>query len=99
MAILLVILGFLNLCFLNRANTRIQLNISDEYRGRVMSIYVLVVTGSTPLGNAFTGFAMDWVGEPYGFFIDGIVAFTIVSMLFVIYRNFLRKAKVVPDKK
>jgi MFS family permease len=99
MAIFLVVLGFLTLCFLNRANTRIQLNITDEYRGRVMSIYVLVVTGSTPLGNAFIGWSMDHIGKPYGFFIGGIVSFAIVFTLFVIYRKYLKKAQVVPDKK
>lgn len=97
-SILLVVLGFLTLCFLNRANTRIQLNISEEYRSRVVSIYVLVVTGSTPLGNAFTGWAMDSLGKTYGFFVDGIVSFVIVFSLFSVYRRYLLKAKVVPDK-
>ncbi|MDR2979553.1 MAG: MFS transporter [Bacteroidales bacterium] len=97
-AILLVLLGFLSLCFLNRANTRIQLNINDDYRGRVMSIYVLVVTGSAPLGNALTGLVMDTLGKQYGFFINGLVAFTVVLILFLAYKNYLLKAKVVPDK-
>ncbi|MDR2927667.1 MAG: MFS transporter [Cytophagaceae bacterium] len=94
----LIALGFLSLCFLNRANTRIQLNIDDKYRSRVMSIYVLVVTGSTPLGNTFTGWAMDTAGKSYGFFIDGVIAFTVVMILFIVYRNYLMKAKVVSDK-
>jgi MFS family permease len=94
----LVILGFLNLCFLNRANTRIQLNIDDSYRSRVMSIYVMVVTGSTPLGNTFTGWTMDSIGKQYGFFINGIIAFALVLTLFLIFRSYLMKARVVPDK-
>lgn len=97
-ASLLVILGFLQLCFLNRANTRIQLNISDIYRSRVMSIYVLLVTGSTPLGNALSGWAMDRAGKTYGFFVNGIISFIIVLILFLLYRKYLLKAKVVPDK-
>ncbi|MDR2925780.1 MAG: MFS transporter [Azoarcus sp.] len=98
MASLLVVLGFLQLCFLNRANTRIQLNISDIYRSRTMSIYVLLVTGSTPLGNTLTGWAMDWAGKPYGFFMNGIVSFIIVLILFIIYKQYLLKARVVPDR-
>jgi MFS family permease len=97
-AVFLVVLGFLSLCFLNRANTRIQLNINEKYRSRVMSIYVLVVTGSTPLGNTVTGWVMDSLGKQYGFFMNGIVAFAIVLLLFFVFRRFLMKAKVVPDK-
>jgi MFS family permease len=96
-AVSLVLLGFLSLCFLNRANTRIQLNISDRYRSRVMSIYVLVVTGSTPLGNALTGLAMDLAGRPYGFFLNGSAAFVLVLVLFLTLRKYLMKARVVPD--
>jgi MFS family permease len=98
LACLLVILGFLTLCFLNRANTRIQLNIDDTYRSRVMSIYVLVVTGSTPLGNTLTGWAMDSAGKQYGFFIVGAASFILVLILFLVFRNYLLKAKVVLDK-
>jgi MFS family permease len=95
---LLVIIGFLTLCFLNRANTRIQLNTDDNYRGRVMSIYVLINTGSTPIGNSLTGFAMDTIGEQYGFFINGLVSFVLVLILFYIHRQHLAKGKVVPGQ-
>ncbi len=92
----LIVTGFLTLCFLNRANTRIQLNTDDDYRGRVMSIYVLINTGSTPIGNAFTGFAMDRMGEKYGFFSNGLVSFVVVLLLFLIYKHYFGKAKVIP---
>ncbi len=97
-AALLVMLGFLSLCFLNRANTRIQLNIDDIFRSRVMSMYVLVVAGSTPLGNTFIGWAMDLVGKPYGFFVSGAVSFILVLILFLVFRTHLMKVKVVPDQ-
>ncbi len=93
---ILILYGFLALCFLNRANTRIQLNIDDKYRGRVMSIYVLINTGSTPIGNALTGLAMDTFGKQYGFFANGFVSFTLVLILFIIYRSLLLKARVIP---
>jgi MFS family permease len=98
-AVLLVLLGFLSLCFLNRANTRIQLNISDEYRSRVVSLYVLVVSGSAPLGSVLTGWAMDAFGKEYGFFADGIAAFAIVVVLYFVFRQYLMKARVVPEEK
>ena len=98
-AVLLVCCGFLTLCFLNRANTRIQLNTDDGYRGRVMSIYVLINTRSTPVGNSLTGLAMDGLGAKYGFFSNGLITFVFVGIFFYIYRHFLKKARVVPENK
>ncbi len=96
---ILVLFGFLSLCFLNRANARIQLNTDDHYRGRVMSIYVLINTGTTPIGNTFTGFMMDTVGEKYGFFCNGLITFVVVLILFFIYKKYFEKAKVIPQTK
>jgi MFS family permease len=95
--VLLVIIGFCNLCFLNRANTRIQLNTDDTYRSRVMSIYVLIVTGSSPLGNTFTGWAIGLTAEKYGFFINGAVSVALVAAIFFIYKKHLHRARVVKD--
>lgn len=96
---LLVVIGFCNLGFLNRANTRIQLNTDDSYRGRVMSIYVLLVTGGSPLGNLFTGWALGFFGERYGFFINGLVSIVLVFIVFLVYRQQLHKARVVKNDK
>ncbi len=95
LATLLILIGFGNLCFLNRANSRIQLNTNDDYRGRVMSIYVLINVGSTPIGNSFTGYAMGVLGEKYGFFIDGLISLILVLTVLYIYRKHISKAQVV----
>ena len=95
-AILLACIGFLIFCFLNRANTRIQLNISDDYRSRIMSIYILITTGTAPLGNTFSGFIMKQFGGEYAFLINGLVTLVLVSVLYFIYHNYLKKARVVP---
>ncbi len=97
--VLLISTGFLMMCFLNRGNTRIQLNTDDNYRGRVMSIYVLINTGSTPVGNALTGLAMDTLGEKYGFFSNGLVAFVLTLLFFFLYKRYFNKVKVVPKTK
>lgn len=96
--IILIVFGFLSLCFLNRANARIQLNTDDNYRGRVMSIYVLINTGSTPLGNAFTGLTMDTIGEKYGFFCNGLITFVLILLFFFLYKQHYKKARVVANK-
>jgi MFS family permease len=53
------------LCFVvfsSTANSTMQLNTANEYRGRVMSIYTLVFGGLTPVGNLYAG----WIAEHYG---------------------------------
>jgi len=49
--IFLAITGFFFIIFASSANSTVQLNSGNEYRGRVMSVYTLVFAGSTPLGN------------------------------------------------
>jgi MFS family permease len=44
------------------ANTTIQLAVPDQLRGRVMSVYVTVFAGSTPVG----GLLMGWIASQYG---------------------------------
>ncbi len=67
-------IGFANLAFLNTANTIFQLSSSDEYRGRVMSVYSFLNQGSTPLGNFFAGSVMENVGGDSGFVSCGLAA-------------------------
>ena len=95
-AILLACIGFLIFCFLNRANTRIQLNTSDDYRSRIMSIYILITTGTAPLGYTFSGFIMKHFGGEYALLINGLITFVMVGILYLIYHNYLVKARVVP---
>ncbi|QAT49976.1 MFS transporter [Caproiciproducens sp. NJN-50] len=80
-AIMLVLTGFFNLLFINTGNSIFQINSSDEYRGRVMSVYSFLNLGSTPVGNFLSGLVMDRVPGDSGFLFCGI---TTLALLFVI---------------
>lgn len=86
---LFVSIGFFGLTFLNKANSTLQFNTEDQYRGRVMSIYALLNIGSTPFGSAFVGIVMEKFGGKFGFFGCGIVMllFTILTVFFVELRH------------
>ena len=43
-------------------NTSIQLAVDDRFRGRVIALYVMVFTGSYPLGSLVQGLATDRFG-------------------------------------
>jgi MFS family permease len=43
-------------------NTSIQLAVDDQFRGRVIALYVMVFTGAYPLGSLLQGIATDRFG-------------------------------------
>jgi hypothetical protein len=43
-------------------NTLVQSSISDRFRGRVMSLYVLVFLGPLPFGNLLAGRLAETLG-------------------------------------
>ena len=61
---LLVIQGMSNIAFSTTINTGIQLQVPDELRGRVISIYQLLMAGTTPFGGWFTGTLAESIGVP-----------------------------------
>ena len=72
--ILVALIGYFNLIFLNSGNSIFQIYASDKYRGRVMSVYSFLTQGSTPIGNFFAGSSMELLGGWAGFPICGAVA-------------------------
>jgi len=59
---LLIALGFAGILFSTSANTLLQLNVPDELRGRVMSLYMLLFAGSTPIGGLLIGTLSNIIG-------------------------------------
>jgi MFS family permease len=55
------------------ANTTVQTNSPDWLRGRVMSIYLTVFAGSTPIGAALAGFLSGLWGAPVAVAFGGAV--------------------------
>lgn len=105
LAILLIVTGFTNiylltglclaatgLCFVSfssTANSIMQLNTKNEYRGRVMSVYTLVFGGSTPLGNLYAGVITDRFNSRIGFAACGII----IILLFILLYAYNSSAK------
>lgn len=61
---LLLLLGFASTSFAATANTSLQLSTPDRLRGRVMSVFFLLLAGSTPIGAWLTGFLSEQIGVP-----------------------------------
>ena len=71
--ITLFLIGFCTIIFTTLVNTMIQLNSSNEMRGRVMSVYTLVFGGVIPIGSFFTGQVTEYAGTPGCMIISGII--------------------------
>jgi MFS family permease len=61
---LLVALGLAGILFSTSANTLLQLLAPDALRGRVMSLYMLLFAGSTPIGGLLIGTLSNIIGVP-----------------------------------
>jgi MFS family permease len=59
---LLLLLGVANTAFAATANTSLQIAAPDYLRGRVMSLFFLLIAGSTPIGGFLTGFLAEQIG-------------------------------------
>jgi len=63
--VLLVGLGAVSIVYLSNSSAFLQARTAPAFRGRVMSLYVLLVTGVTPIGASLTGaFAETWGIRP-----------------------------------
>jgi len=72
--------GLCFVAFIASSNSSLQLNSTDEYRGRVISVYMLVFGGSVPIGNLYSGIISDRFGPRAGFIACGGIIFILMGM-------------------
>jgi predicted MFS family arabinose efflux permease len=77
---LLSTIGFLVVAFMVTANTTLQLQSKDEFRSRIISLYMLVNAGTTPIGNLLTGGMSHIFGIKSCFMILGIGVFLLLAV-------------------
>ena len=72
--LLMFAMGFGVIAIAATANTTIQLTVPDHLRGRVMSLYVTVFAGSTPIGGVIAGTIASAWGAPAALLFGGVVS-------------------------
>lgn len=75
--ITLAIVGVTFIPQLSLCNMLIQSNIPDEIRGRVMSVYTLMIFGANPLGALLSGAMAQVVGAPITILISAVAVIAI----------------------
>ena len=76
--------GFLFVATNSSINSAVQMHVSNEFRGRVMSIYALFFIGSTPVGALLSGFLVNCFGARATLAICG--AASISALLCIFYK-------------
>ena len=59
---MLILAGFAMICFQINSNIKMQEDVPDALRGRVMAVYTLIFGGSMPLGGLMVGFLAQKFG-------------------------------------
>lgn len=79
----LVGVGWGFMILFNMANTLIQTLVSDELRGRVVSVYTLSFFGLMPLGALLAGFVAEFIGEPLTIILSALISLGFGLFLYI----------------
>lgn len=91
LALLFLIMGAFGMMSIRTvSNTIIQLNVSDILRGRVISLFLMVLASSIPLGSLLVSGISHYLGAQKTVLYEGIIAVIIA----ILYGRYLKKEKI-----
>ena len=88
--LVLVAMGWSLMTVLNISNALIQSYVPDHLRGRVMSVYVLVFMGTSPIGSLLAGGVAAKFGEPVMVYLSASVM-ALAALGTVFFRKTIRQ--------
>lgn len=71
-------------------NTIVQIHVPNQFRGRVISIYLMVLTATIPIGSLIVGAISHYIGVEKTVLIEGFLALVIA----VFYGRYLKNEKL-----
>jgi len=74
----------------NLSNTLVQINVTDELRGRVMGLFTFTFFGFMPIGSLINGALADKIGTPLTIQINAIILLAAAFLLFSLF-PYIRK--------
>ena len=72
-------LGFALVVAIATTNTLLQTLVTDQMRGRVMSMFILSFMGTMPIGNILAGTGSNHFGPPATLAVGGFVVATVAT--------------------
>jgi MFS family permease len=86
--------GFGLILYIASTNTMLQYTVEDHFRGRIMSLYTLMLVGTAPLGALIAGTVAQSAGAPVATSISALVL--LGGALWVSYRLRVIAAREAP---
>jgi MFS family permease len=86
---ILIPVGFTMMIEMGSSNTLIQSMVPDRLRGRVMSVYSMMLMGMGPIGSLLAGWAADRLGAPVTVALGGVICVAAA----LVFRGFLPKIR------
>jgi len=80
----LILLGSISLPATAVINTLLQVNVPDEFRGRVMGLFMITFAGIMPFGSLTAGILAQAIGIQTALFICGLVCFILFTLINVL---------------
>ena len=80
-------LGFAFVCSIAITNTLLQKLVTDQMRGRVMSMFVLSFIGTLPIGNLAAGASSTHFGPQPTLAVGGLVVTTVATTVLIFNRR------------
>jgi len=72
-------------------NSSLQLRAKPEFRGRVLSIYVLLFNGTTPIGGPLIGWVAQQFGADAALAVGGVTAVVAAGLAYLWLRGYRRR--------
>jgi len=83
-------LGFAIVTSVAVTNTLLQKLVTDEMRGRVMSMFILSFIGTMPIGNIIAGSASHRFGAPHTLAVGGVII-SLFALAMIFFNRRLRE--------
>jgi len=96
--VLLFLIGLGLLSQTSMTNTLVQGMVKQEFRGRVMSIYILMFLGMAPIGNFEIGYLTEHIGIANAFAINAAVVLLFGAIIFFNRRRIIAKYRAYKTK-
>ncbi len=81
----LILIGCTSVIPIALINTLLQINVPDQFRGRVMSLFMITFAGIMPFGNLISGGLAQSLGVSAALFFCGLIClvlFTLINFIF-----------------
>jgi MFS family permease len=80
-------MGFAIVACVAVINILLQQLVTDEMRGRVMSMFILSFIGTMPIGNLIAGSAAEHFGAPHTLAVGGLIIAVIILVITVLNKR------------